>query len=651
MIAFLKKHRVLILEILFLSGVFLISIVPLRDFDIWFHLKSGEVILRNGLIHYDVFSHHGSGREWFPYEWLFQAGSYLYALTFGFDALKFLVAALATIQTLLLFLILKKIFRLNFLLSTFCCIFFLAGVFDFISARPHIVAYTFLLAELTLIYLYYFKGKNLLFLSLPITLVWTNLHGSMFLGVYLFGSYGGLCLLQYLSTKDNIWRHKCKTLSIFTFINGLLTITPPLYFLQYRLLWQFFLDRDFISKFIDEWTPLYVNPAGFWIYTATVILILGYFALCIRGESKWKSVWVLPLLPFIALAYLASRNSFLGNISLSLILAFSLTKLSIRKYDRKIKTLMIILFVSLAGFNFWIISQKNVRMQLYYPVHATQFLKDFHLAGNMFNEYGYGGYLLFHLYPDYKVFFDGRTDVYLCCEMRDAFNIAIRKYWPDDRYEKYLYDNLWNKYDISYVILRTEKHTMIRKITRLLNSDPNWSLVFWDDYTQIFVRRDGKNDKLIESLGARYATPYLRDPFPQDKREEAYTEYLRMEKVVKSARTSNAIGFILMQKGDVSSAQKRFEEAIKLDNNFESPYMNLAEIAAGEKDYYRAIELYKTAQKLAIDRGLIYIRMGQLFISGYNDYDKAKIVWQAGIKNTVDEDAKKKLQELLQTLK
>jgi hypothetical protein len=30
----------------------------------------------------------------------------------------------------------------------------------------------------------------------------------------------------------------------------------------------------------------------------------------------------------------------------------------------------------------------------------------------MFNSYNFGGYLIYHLWPDYQVFVDGRTDLY-----------------------------------------------------------------------------------------------------------------------------------------------------------------------------------------------------------------------------------------------
>src|SRR6185369_14008851 len=46
------------------------------------------------------------------------------------------------------------------------------------------------------------------------------------------------------------------------------------------------------------------------------------------------------------------------------------------------------------------------------PVSAVDFLKDHQLPGPIYNRYGWGGYLIYRLYPQYRVYIDGRADVY-----------------------------------------------------------------------------------------------------------------------------------------------------------------------------------------------------------------------------------------------
>ena len=223
----------------FLALIFFASIIPLRDFDIWFHIKSGEIIAKMGIIHHDVFSHATHGREWFPYEWLFQIIVFRFQQWFGFESIKYLMSAVITLQIGVLYLILRRVFNLNKFLSIISCFFFYVSVYDFYTARPHVFAYTFLLVNLGLVLLFFFKRRNLLMWTFPITLIWANLHGSIFLNIVFFASFSIIAFLNYLILKEKTWLSKSKTLAIYTIPTVLLTILPPLGFLQYRLLWIF----------------------------------------------------------------------------------------------------------------------------------------------------------------------------------------------------------------------------------------------------------------------------------------------------------------------------------------------------------------------------------------------------------------------------
>jgi hypothetical protein len=46
------------------------------------------------------------------------------------------------------------------------------------------------------------------------------------------------------------------------------------------------------------------------------------------------------------------------------------------------------------------------------PVRAIAYIQSNMPAGPMFNEYNWGGYILWTLYPDYPTFVDGRTDLF-----------------------------------------------------------------------------------------------------------------------------------------------------------------------------------------------------------------------------------------------
>lgn len=647
---YISQYIYPLLTPLFFIGTFLLSVKPLRDFDIWFHIKSGELIAHRGIIHYDVFSYNTAGREWFPYEWLFQVLVYWMQQLWGFDSIRFLVAGAVVLQSFLLYILLKKVFAVNKFVSLFSVFFFIVSVFEFFTARPHMLAYSFLLANLLLILLYVVKHKNLLFLTIPITILWSNLHGSIFLDVFFFGAYACVCLFLFFQKKNANFLLKTKILGLYAGITVIATILPPLGFTQYRLLWMFFLDRSFISNYIDEWSPLIDNPFAAIIFSITVVLLLAGFAFWYFKKRETKSfLLIIPLLIFIPLAYSASRNVFLAYIPLTLIMGIILSSFSFLKLKPVLKTAYVAVIIIILGINIYFLMSKLQTIPLYYPGNAVAFLKTHHLNGHMFNEYGYGGYLLYQLYPEYQVFFDGRTDLYLTKEMPDTLKLATAKNQPDSVYKKTL-DNLWNKYDISFVMLRTEKHTVIRKIFSVLSEDPQWNLIFWDDYTEIFVRNDGKNTQLINEFGTHAATPYLKNPYVKGKEDEALTEYEKMNQLVPSSHSLNAIGYLLLLKGNYSLAKQYFEAAVKKYPLYESPYMNLAELSVKDGDYYTAIKLYQKAQSVVPDRGLIYIRLGELYMEGYQDKEKALAAWNEGLKQVEDIPTKNQLKNLIQTL-
>lgn len=283
--------------------------------------------------------------------------------------------------------------------------------------------------------------------------------------------------------------------------------------------------------------------------------------------------------------------------------------------------------------------------RLNYPVGAAQFAKKY-LKGRMFNDYNYGGYLAYQVYPTLQIFLDGRAEVFMCCEMRDYLMLAVNKNLPDDKFRQFL-DTFSDAYKFNFFIVTPAKHNVMRRIANLLNTDPVWALVFWDDFSEVFVKRDGVNDEIIKQLEAKAATPYLRDPFTKDKIEQALYEYQRMDSIVKSARTSNALGYIYLLNNQFDLARQRFSESLDLDPTFESPYMNLGELAARDDNLMSAIKWYDKARYWAPDRGLIYKRLGELIWRQTNDLSQAQKVWQQGIAKTVDTEAKLELQKLL----
>ena len=111
-----------------------------------------------------------------------------------------------------------------------------------------------------------------------------------------------------------------------------------------------------------------------------------------------------------------------------------------------------------------------------FPVAAVEWLRTNNamVTGEMFNAYGWGGYLMWGL-PERKVFIDGRNDFY-GKELVEEFNTVddVRPGW----------DTVLGKYRVGWTIL-PPKHGL----NALLSLRTDWKRVYADDVTVIYTRR------------------------------------------------------------------------------------------------------------------------------------------------------------------
>lgn len=655
MLRFIKKHKTYLLEGSYFLAIFFISQLPTRDYDIWFHIKSGEVFWRSkGPIFYDVFSHTQAGSEWIPYEWLFQVTIYLLS-QIGMWVIPPFIALFSVLAQFFFVRILSFIFSITLVPRLVLSFVFFVSIYEFNTARPHSLAYPFIIVLLYLILSYVFKKRRWIFASPLLVLIWTNLHSTAFFSWGLPVAFALILTFQGVLTRQKEKFSTVLALILVSVANFLVTVSPPLGFLDYELLWTFLKNREFLGNFIAEWSPtvgiLAYNPLGFYLYSSMFIVTGILF--CVQTIKNKTFVEHLLFTPFFVMAvvgYSATRNIYLGTFAILIVLSACVPGLlkwpslfRLRKFFWPTIAVVLVIVSS------WLLVLKKNTVsgsRQYYPVQSAEFAKRY-LKGKMFNDYTYGGYLLYAVYPQLQVFIDGRADVYVCCRaMQDYLLLALYKELPDTEYKNYL-DKFWKEYDISFAILSSQKHNVLRLIGRHLSQDPDWALVFWDDDSQVFVKRDGKNDGIIKELEAKAATPYLREPFGKSRVEQALFEYERMDNIAKSARTSNAIGYLYVLSQEFDKAKELFIDAIDRDPTFESPYMNLGELAAKDQDLSSAINFYRQALTATQDRGLIYIRLGQLILDHEHDREQARKIWETGVKNTVDVDAREKLKDLL----
>ncbi len=111
------------------------------------------------------------------------------------------------------------------------------------------------------------------------------------------------------------------------------------------------------------------------------------------------------------------------------------------------------------------------------PRQASQFVRESRLPAPVFNDYLTGGYLMWSLYPEYKVFVDPRQFPYMKEVLPDYF--AFR-----DRLSEGSLEELQQKYPFRTAIIH---HLQEPAMANLFMHSPRFRMVYFDECAAVFV--------------------------------------------------------------------------------------------------------------------------------------------------------------------
>ena len=102
----------------------------------------------------------------------------------------------------------------------------------------------------------------------------------------------------------------------------------------------------------------------------------------------------------------------------------------------------------------------------------------------MFNNDEFGDYVIYAAWPRYKVFFDGRSDMYGSGRLKEYMKIMNF----EDGWEKTL-----EKYRINWIFFDTNS-----RFTRYLKERKDWVLIYQDKVASIFIKNIASNRLIID---------------------------------------------------------------------------------------------------------------------------------------------------------
>jgi hypothetical protein len=411
------------LVVLFL-GLFAMAARNVTDPDLWWHLKTGQLIVETKSVpHTDLFSFTRAGERWVAHEWLTEIFLYELERTAGWGGLIVVFAAMLCAAFFLLYLRCGS--------SPF-----IAGVATLGAAwatmpvwgvRPQIVSLLF--TSLWLLILDRSEGSpKLLWWTLPLTLLWVNLHAGFAIGLVLYALFfAGEWIASLLSgsqlrgsefgqPKQNtpqLWMAALILVLDVLIVplnpNGLRMFSYPIETLRSAAM----------QNYIAEWASPNFHHAEYWPFLLILLILvaaLGWFRphvgsrdlllLLVSLYAGLCSIRMIPLFVLIAVPFLSRQ---FGRWPVS-----SLQPRSSRVIAGSVLNGVIVVGMAFfAGIHIVQVIERQAQAETqHFPTGAVAFLQAHPVDGLIFNHYDWGGYLIWKLYPSTRVFVDGRADLY-----------------------------------------------------------------------------------------------------------------------------------------------------------------------------------------------------------------------------------------------
>lgn len=133
----------------------------------------------------------------------------------------------------------------------------------------------------------------------------------------------------------------------------------------------------------------------------------------------------------------------------------------------------------------------------YFPDGLVRFVKQRDLRGHMMNSYSFGGYLIWNLFPERRVFIDGRNEVYLDLLERLKASKSDSRAWNallhDEQIDYALLEYVDDLDRVTTFDSSGKATAGFAPITATRFPRSRWALLYWDDDGMVFVKRNGLN--------------------------------------------------------------------------------------------------------------------------------------------------------------
>lgn len=469
------------------------------DYDVWWHLQYGRLFVQqfSGSIDHSQFSWTPADADWNYVTWIGSSVLYLVHAGAGFPGLTALQWLIFGGIAALFVCFLR---RGNIALSAlhWTALLWVGIALNPIAAYVKPELFTLLLfAGVVTIYLVSKLAARNLFLLYPgIFLVWVNTHGAFAVGLVfisaallfetvaygckrsgrlprgaLLGFAAGV-VLSYAAVTVNPhgWRYLAQIAAqSFQGDSNIRQVSA------YFPVWSFLTPDNFpFRKFNCAWAMVAMAAWLAWLF------MYGAYR---RRHVDW------PLAALNALFFVFGFAMLRASIYFCILWLFSwpylamVNQIAFQRWHRRAARVISALIIGMLAYEVLCLNTYDSwfgsKIRDFVPAEETEFIRANRLPPPLFNDYLTGGYLIWSLWPEYKVFIDPRYGPYRKTGVwKDYLALA-------DSNQADALAALEKKYAFNSAIIHVASHPAL---IDLFLAAPGWELVFFGKTAAVFVR-------------------------------------------------------------------------------------------------------------------------------------------------------------------
>jgi hypothetical protein len=469
----------------------------LGDGDTGWHIRAGQYILAHHAVPtQDLFSFSRPGAPWFAWEWLTDV---LYAGLFQMGGLK----AIVLVAGLMIGLFATIVFRYtlwrgaNPLLALFTTLLAAGGASMHFLARPHL--FTLLLVPICFWVLEADRKEKTpwLWVLIPVTAVWTNLHGGFVIFLACIALLVGGSALEIVfgnGREEGLRWLDVRRYGLLLLGCSLASLINP-YGIQLHVHIFEYLRADWIKNIVQEFQAPTFRNEGQLQYQALLLagLILVGFLLAKRRFTE--ALWILflahaslisvrhaPIYATVAAPLIACQLSEWWSASAARMKKSQALRIlhqlgtDLSPGFRRTSVWPAVFILILVFMDAPIKWPRDFPSELF-PTAMMHQHADLVANGRLLTTDQWGDYIIYSYYPGQKVFVDGRSDFYGETLANQYLHLLQGAYdWR----------GIMDRYGFDVALLPVNW-----PLSSLLKQDPSWRVVA-DDHSSVLFRRLGR---------------------------------------------------------------------------------------------------------------------------------------------------------------